>query len=208
MRWRSGRQAFRLCAPVRKAAVRDAGVTLYEQAPVEQIEPEGRMVAIRARQQTYKARKVLLATGAWARQMSVKMGCPLPIRVRINTVSVTERMPQILGGVIGHATGLLPGASNIYVLCCVRGGYTIGPYIGQLMGDFMLDREPELALFAPGRLVKEEKGAGNRVGPAEVESVLVAHTAVASGRDRGSGRGQGQRHGRLMCPRPGAEGHC
>jgi glycine/D-amino acid oxidase-like deaminating enzyme len=51
--------------------------------------------------------------------------------------------------------GLLPGATNIYVLCCVRGGYTIGPYIGQLMGDFMLDREPEMPLFDPARFSQE-----------------------------------------------------
>jgi sarcosine oxidase subunit beta len=37
------------------------------------------------------------------------------------------------------------------VLGCVRGGYTIGPYIAQLMGDYILGREPELPLFNPGR---------------------------------------------------------
>lgn len=210
--------------------LREAGVTLHEQSPVEQIETEGRMVMIRARNQAFKARRALLATGAWARGVSERMGCPLPIRVRINTVSVTERMPKILGGVIGHATGLLtmkqkpngtfligggwqgrgspeqgrgevvpqtlganlrlaqyalpklaqarllrcwtgfeantpdfyplaglmPGADNLYVLCCVRGGYTIGPYIGRLMGDFMLEREPEMALFAPGRFFQKD----------------------------------------------------
>jgi glycine/D-amino acid oxidase-like deaminating enzyme len=38
-----------------------------------------------------------------------------------------------------------------FVLGCVRGGYTIGPYIGQLMGDAILGREPEMPLFDPGR---------------------------------------------------------
>jgi len=47
--------------------------------------------------------------------------------------------------------GALPGVPDAFVLGCVRGGYTIGPYIGRLMGDFILGRAPELPLFDPGR---------------------------------------------------------
>jgi sarcosine oxidase subunit beta len=47
--------------------------------------------------------------------------------------------------------GALPGVADADVLGCVRGGYTIGPYIAQLMGDYILGREPELPLFNPGR---------------------------------------------------------
>ncbi len=47
--------------------------------------------------------------------------------------------------------GLAPGFDDVFLLGCVRGGYTIGPYIGGLMGDFILGREPELPLFDPGR---------------------------------------------------------
>ena len=52
--------------------------------------------------------------------------------------------------------GALPGVEGAFVLGCVRGGYTIGPYISKLMGDFILDREPELPLFDPGRNFKED----------------------------------------------------
>ena len=52
--------------------------------------------------------------------------------------------------------GSLPGVEGAFVLGCVRGGYTIGPYISKLMGDFILDREPELPLFDPGRNFKED----------------------------------------------------
>jgi glycine/D-amino acid oxidase-like deaminating enzyme len=48
--------------------------------------------------------------------------------------------------------GALPGMPDVFVLGCVRGGYTIGPYIGRLMGDLILGREPELPLFDPSRL--------------------------------------------------------
>ena len=52
--------------------------------------------------------------------------------------------------------GALPGVEGAFVLGCVRGGYTIGPYISKLMGDFILDREPELPLFDPGRNFNED----------------------------------------------------
>ena len=52
--------------------------------------------------------------------------------------------------------GALPGIEGAFVLGCVRGGYTIGPYISKLMGDFILDREPELPLFDPGRNFNED----------------------------------------------------
>jgi glycine/D-amino acid oxidase-like deaminating enzyme len=52
--------------------------------------------------------------------------------------------------------GALPGVEGAFVLGCVRGGYTIGPYISKLMGDFILDREPELPLFDLGRKFNEE----------------------------------------------------
>lgn len=52
--------------------------------------------------------------------------------------------------------GALPGVPDAYILGCVRGGYTIGPYIGQLMGDLILGREPEMPLFDPGRPFQED----------------------------------------------------
>jgi sarcosine oxidase, subunit beta len=49
--------------------------------------------------------------------------------------------------------GAVPGVDNAFILACVRGGYTIGPYIGRLMGDLILGREPEMPLFDPARFV-------------------------------------------------------
>ena len=47
--------------------------------------------------------------------------------------------------------GALPGVSGAFVLSCVRGGYTIGPYIGRLLGDLIHGKEPEMKLFDPAR---------------------------------------------------------
>jgi glycine/D-amino acid oxidase-like deaminating enzyme len=206
--------------------LRAAGVDVRELTPVQAIVPEDTGgVTVRTTEGTLRAARALLATGAWARTMSEAMGAPLPIRLRVNTVSVTERAPVLIKTVIAHASGLLtlkqaandtmliggawqgrgspeswqgdivpetlianlrlaqyvlpqladvrvvrcwtgfeaqtpdsvplagplPGIANVFVLCCVRSGYTIGPYIGALMGDLMLGRDPEMPLFDPGR---------------------------------------------------------
>lgn len=47
--------------------------------------------------------------------------------------------------------GKIPITKNAYVLCCVRGGYTIGPYIAKVMADIMTDNTEETPLFSPAR---------------------------------------------------------
>lgn len=47
--------------------------------------------------------------------------------------------------------GAIPDRTDAFVIGCVRGGYTIGPYMGQLLGDLVLGKTPEMPLFDPGR---------------------------------------------------------
>jgi len=202
-----------------------AGVALHEYTPAQNIERTDRGFTVDTTVGRFGCRRLLLATGAWTKQILAMLGLDMPIRVRVNTVAVLERGPRTVGSVIGHATGLLtlkqksdgtvligggwqgrgtpasgrgevvadtllnnlrlarfvvpglasfrllrswtgfeanvpdftplagalPGIPDAYVLTCVRGGYTIGPYIGRLMGDLILGREPEMKLFDPGR---------------------------------------------------------
>lgn len=51
--------------------------------------------------------------------------------------------------------GALPGAENAFIIGCVRGGYTIGPYMGRLLAQRVLGQEPELPLFDPARFLSE-----------------------------------------------------
>jgi len=210
--------------------LRDAGITYRERCPVSAAAAGREGFTLTTPDATVHARRVLLAAGAWLKPVAGLLGVELPVQARINTVSVTERMPQLVSSVIGHATGLLtmkqkdngtiligggwqgrgapqegrgqvmaesvqsnlalaqyalpalakarvlrswtgfeanvpdfyplagplPGVENAFVLGCVRGGYTIGPYIGRLMGDFILGREPELPLFDPDRSFDEK----------------------------------------------------
>lgn len=207
-----------------RACLRGAGIPYREQAGVTAID-HGSVFTLTTPQGQFSATRILLAAGAWLKPLAALLDVDLPLNARVNTVSVTERMPRLMSSVIGHATGLLtmkqkangtvligggwqglgrpedgrgtvnadtvkpnlalaqyavpalgqarvtrswtgfeanvpdfyplagalPGVRDAFVLGCVRGGYTIGPYIGQLMGDYILGREPEMPLFDPGR---------------------------------------------------------
>jgi sarcosine oxidase, subunit beta len=88
---------------------------------------------------------------------------------RMSITSMRMRIPTTSGRVVRSWTGFeanvpdfyplagaLPSVEGVFVLGCVRGGYTIGPYISKLMGDFILGREPELPLFDPARTFETE----------------------------------------------------
>ncbi|RPE66525.1 glycine/D-amino acid oxidase-like deaminating enzyme [Pacificibacter maritimus] len=207
-----------------RGRLQDAGIPYREGCKVTAID-QGAAFTLHTAQGKITATRILLAAGAWLKPLAALLDVDLPVNARVNTVSVTERMPPLMSSVIGHATGLLtmkqkangtvlvgggwqglgtpqdgrgtvntatvkpnlalaqyavpalakarvtrswtgfeanvpdfyplagalPNVPNAFVLGCVRGGYTIGPYIGQLMGDSILGREPEMPLFDPGR---------------------------------------------------------
>ncbi len=215
--------------------LRQADVPYREGSAVTAISRDARGFRLTTAQGPVRAARLLLAAGAWLKPVAAMLGVKLPVRARINTVSVTERMPPLAATVIGHATGLLtmkqkadgtvligggwqgcgspqkgrgevtvetlrpnlalaqfalpalanarilrswtgfeanvpdfyplagtlPGVPDAFVLGCVRGGYTIGPCIGQLMGEFILGREPELPLFDPGRDFDKDQDDGD-----------------------------------------------
>jgi glycine/D-amino acid oxidase-like deaminating enzyme len=49
----------------------------------------------------------------------------------------------------------VPGAEGAFVIGCIRGGYTIGPYMGWLLAERILGREPEMPLFDMSRYVSD-----------------------------------------------------
>jgi sarcosine oxidase, subunit beta len=55
--------------------------------------------------------------------------------------------------------GALPGAPEAYVIGGVRGGFTIGPYMGMLLAQRILGQEPEMPLFDPARLIEPQTAA-------------------------------------------------
>lgn len=57
--------------------------------------------------------------------------------------------------------GEIPGATDAYVIACVQGGYTLGPWMGTLLADRILGRAPAMPLFDPARAV-ERGSSGDR----------------------------------------------
>ncbi len=55
--------------------------------------------------------------------------------------------------------GELPGAPGAYVIGAVRGGFTIGPFMGKLLAQRILGQEPEMPLFDPARVIVPAEAA-------------------------------------------------
>jgi glycine/D-amino acid oxidase-like deaminating enzyme len=212
-----------------RTALVNAGVTVIEGAPVERIDRESPSgaggFAVATQHRVVRGRRLVLAGGAWLKPLAKLLGVDFPISVRVNTVSVTARLPVLIRTIVGHAFGLLtlkqsdngtmligggwqgrgdpeqgwsavdpdnlvgnlrlaqfavpalaraqivrswlgfeahlpdmmplvgpmPGIPDAFVIGCVRGGYTIGPYMGELLSQLILGREPEMPLFNPAR---------------------------------------------------------
>jgi glycine/D-amino acid oxidase-like deaminating enzyme len=60
-----------------------------------------------------------------------------------------EGNPQDAMPIVGE----LPGAPGAYVIGGVRGGFTIGPFMGKLLAQRILGQEPDMPIFDPARLV-------------------------------------------------------
>jgi sarcosine oxidase, subunit beta len=90
-----------------RRALLEAGVELREMTPVAGLEVTGAGFAIRAEGHTAGCRRIVLAGGVWIEPMLRWLGIDLPIRVLVNQLAVTERMPPVVRTVLGIASGLL-----------------------------------------------------------------------------------------------------
>ncbi len=55
--------------------------------------------------------------------------------------------------------GELPDAPEAYVIGGVRGGFTIGPFMGRLLAQRILGQEPEMPIFDPARAIVPQSAA-------------------------------------------------
>ncbi len=208
-----------------RKALTARGVAMIEHDPVLGIEAGDGGYTLRLQSGNVRARRLVLAAGAWTRASVLQLGVDLPIGARVNQMMVTERAPALMNGVLGHISGLmslkqsdngtiiigggwqgegavgepgrpvmdnltnnlrfatlampalaplrivrtwygydgfvpdflpvvgvLPWLREAYVIACVRGGYTIGPCMGDLLAASILGEEPALPLFDPARV--------------------------------------------------------
>jgi sarcosine oxidase subunit beta len=91
-----------------RVALDSAGVTLRENAAVTGVERiRGGHRILVADGEPVEATRVVLAGGVWLEEMAGWFGITLPIKVLINQLAVTERMPPVMQSVLGIASGLL-----------------------------------------------------------------------------------------------------
>ena len=87
-----------------RPALLEAGVALMENAPVRGV--DGRF-ALETPAGVVRAARIVLAGGVWLQDMPAWLGVDLPIKVLVNQLVVTERMPPVMRTVLGVASGLL-----------------------------------------------------------------------------------------------------
>lgn len=91
-----------------RVALDAAGVSLREGACVTGIDRTRRGYRVQvANGEPVTATRVVLAGGVWLQEMAAWFGITLPIKVLINQLAVTERMPPVMRSVLGIASGLL-----------------------------------------------------------------------------------------------------
>ncbi len=91
-----------------RRALIEAGVTLHEGVAAIGLERRGSAhEVILADGRRLAATRLALCGGVWLEQMCAWLGVRLPIKVLVNQLAVTERMPKVMQTVIGIASGLL-----------------------------------------------------------------------------------------------------
>ncbi len=80
-----------------------AGVRLYKEAEVWDIERDGAGFLVRTGRGNFRAGKVLNAAGGWAAQIASMVGLDLPARANPIQLIVTEPAPPLVGRLLAHA---------------------------------------------------------------------------------------------------------
>jgi len=90
-----------------RAALTAAGCKVREQCPVGRIARDGALFEISAGGLPVRARRLVLAVGAWLEPFAAEMGVHLPLDYQVIQMAVTERMPPLLNVIVSSATNLL-----------------------------------------------------------------------------------------------------
>jgi len=94
-------------------ALKGAGVTVFENVPVEGIDSgdAGHVVHFGGSaggvREPLRAKRVVLAGGVWTEPMLAWLGVDIPIKVLVNQLIITERIRPVMRSVLSVANGLL-----------------------------------------------------------------------------------------------------
>jgi glycine/D-amino acid oxidase-like deaminating enzyme len=101
-----------------------AGVDLREATPVTGIAREEKgFTTLTGKGEGLRVRRLAVATGVWIEPVLRLLGVELPIKVLVNQLAVTERIPQAMRTVIGIASGLLSLKQYPHGTVVIGGGW-------------------------------------------------------------------------------------
>ena len=106
-----------------RLALLAAGVEVREGTAVETVERVGAGFTLRVAGGRLAARRLVLAGGVWLAGMSRWFGLEFPVECRVNQVSVTERVPPMLGSSICTASGRLSLKQTALGTVLIGGGW-------------------------------------------------------------------------------------
>ena len=104
-------------------ALTDAGVTLMEHRAATGIDREEGGFAVQTAQGPVRGKRLVIAGGVWIEPMMAWLGVPLPIKVLVNQLAVTERQRPVMRTVIGIASGLLSLKQYPHGTTVIGGGW-------------------------------------------------------------------------------------
>lgn len=116
-----------------RGALREAGVTLYEDHPVTGIQRSKNRFTVLTRFGHIGGRRLVLAGGVWLETMLDWLGLKIPVKVLVNQLAVTEPIKPVMRTVIGIASGLLSLKQFPHGSAVIGGGW-------QARGDKDRDR--------------------------------------------------------------------
>lgn len=98
-------------------------VDIREETPVLGAVRDGDVFMLRTPAGTVKARLLVLAGGVWLEDMAKWFGLHIPIKVLINQLAVTGRLPPVMRTVVGIASGLLSLKQYPHGTVVIGGGW-------------------------------------------------------------------------------------
>ncbi|WP_404613247.1 NAD(P)/FAD-dependent oxidoreductase [Caballeronia udeis] len=91
------------------AALREAGVHIFEQTPATRIDRVAGMYQVSGPDDAIHidATRLVMAGGVWLEPLLAMLGINIPVKTLVNQLIVTERMPPVMQSVLSIANGLL-----------------------------------------------------------------------------------------------------
>ena len=109
-----------------RPALLDAGIALFEKRAVDGVDRQPHGFTLHGSQGLLRARRIVMAGGAWLEGMAAWLGVALPMRLLAKPLVVTERIRPVMRTVLCAASGHLSLTQDAKGGVLIGGGWAIG----------------------------------------------------------------------------------